>query len=151
MEWQKIFSPGSTFCADSCFSIHSIPILPREHIKYPGHSARSAGGKLQLHIYIHMHSSNLVLVCGFCIMQHCKLVYMVVWHWDGRSFTWHHWCAGLCAQRWCWVYGRLVEAKADFLKHSVLSEQTVLLSRWFQATTVLEKFGVAVLHVFFRT
>ena len=76
MEWQKIFSPGSTFCADSCFSIHSIPILPREHIKYPGHSARSAGGKLQLHIYIHMHSSNLVLVCGFCIMQHCKLVYI---------------------------------------------------------------------------
>ena len=56
--------------------------------------------------------------------------------------------APVCAQRWCWVYGRLVEAKAD-LKHSVLSEQTVLLSRWFQATTVLGKSGIAVRQLSF--
>ena len=36
------------------------------------------------------------------------------------------------------VYRRLAEARAD-LKHSVLSEWTVLLSKWFQAIIVLRK------------
>ena len=41
-------SPGSTFCADSYFGIRSIP----------GHSAKSAGGRLQL-------NTHTPYVCGF--------------------------------------------------------------------------------------
>ena len=44
-------SPGSTFCADSYFSIRSTPVLPQKHIKDPGHSAKSAGGRLQLNTH----------------------------------------------------------------------------------------------------
>ena len=33
-------SPGSTFCADSYFGIRSTPVLPQEHVKNPGHSAK---------------------------------------------------------------------------------------------------------------
>ena len=47
------------------------------------------------------------------------------------------------------VYRRLADARAN-LKHSVLSEWTVLLSTWFQAITVLMKkevlFSVAMWH-----
>ena len=39
-------SPGSTFSADSYFGIRSIPVLPQQHVKDPGHSAKSAGGRL---------------------------------------------------------------------------------------------------------
>ena len=39
-------SPGSTFCADSCFGICSTPVLLHEHVKDPGHSAKSTGGRL---------------------------------------------------------------------------------------------------------
>ena len=51
-------SPGSAFCADSYFGICSSPVLPQWHIKDPGHSAKSAGGRLQLNThapYIYMH------------------------------------------------------------------------------------------------
>ena len=48
-------SPGSTFCADSYFSIHSTPMLLQYYIKDPGHSAKSAGGRLQLN----MHASYI--------------------------------------------------------------------------------------------
>ena len=41
-------SPGSIFCADSCFVIRSTPVLPLLHVKDPGHSAKGAGGRLQL-------------------------------------------------------------------------------------------------------
>ena len=45
-------SPGSTFCAYSYFGIRSTPVLPQSHVKNPGHSAKSAGGRLQLkHAY----------------------------------------------------------------------------------------------------
>ena len=44
-------SPGSTFCADSYFGIRSTPVLP-------GHSAKSAGGRLQL-------NTHTPYVCGF--------------------------------------------------------------------------------------
>ena len=37
-------STGSTFCADSYFGIRSTSVLPQEHVKDPGHSAKSAGG-----------------------------------------------------------------------------------------------------------
>ena len=43
-------SPGSTFCADSYFSIHSTSVLLQQHVKGPGHSAKSAGSRLQLNI-----------------------------------------------------------------------------------------------------
>ena len=51
-------SPGSTFCADSYFGIRSTPVLPQEHVKNPGHSAKSAGGRLQL-------NTHTPYVCGF--------------------------------------------------------------------------------------
>ena len=41
-------SPVSTFCADSYFGIRSTPVLPQQHVKDPGHSAKSAGGRLHL-------------------------------------------------------------------------------------------------------
>ena len=51
-------SPGSTFCADSYFGIRSTPVLPQQHVKNPGHSAKSAGGRLQL-------NTHTPYVCGF--------------------------------------------------------------------------------------
>ena len=51
-------SPGSTICADSYFSIHYTPVLPQQHVKDPGHSAKSAGGRLQL-------NTHTPYVCGF--------------------------------------------------------------------------------------
>ena len=51
-------SPGSTFCADSYFGIHSTPMLPQQHIKDPCYSAKSAGGRLQL-------NEHAPYVCGF--------------------------------------------------------------------------------------
>ena len=44
-------SPGSTFYADSYFGI-------RQHEKDPGHSAKRAGGRLQL-------NTHAPYVCGF--------------------------------------------------------------------------------------
>ena len=37
-----------TFCPDSYFGMLSTPVLPQSHVKDPGHSAKSAGGRLQL-------------------------------------------------------------------------------------------------------
>ena len=51
-------SPGSTFCADSYFGVRSTPVLPQLHVKDPGHSAKSAGGRLQL-------NTHTPYVCGF--------------------------------------------------------------------------------------
>ena len=51
-------SPGSTFCVDSYFGICSISVLPQQHVKDPGHSAKSAGGRLQL-------NTHTPYVCGF--------------------------------------------------------------------------------------
>ena len=51
-------SPGSTFCADSNFGIRSTPVLPQWYVKDPSHSAKSAGGRLQL-------NSHTPYVCGF--------------------------------------------------------------------------------------
>ena len=39
-------SLGSTFCADSYFGIRSTPCVTAVARKDPGHSAKSAGGKL---------------------------------------------------------------------------------------------------------
>ena len=51
-------SPGSTFCADSYFSIRSTPVLPQQHVRDPGHSPKSAGGRLQL-------NTHTPYICGF--------------------------------------------------------------------------------------
>ena len=51
-------SPWSTFCADSYFGILSTLVLPQWHVKDPGHSAKSAGGRLQL-------NTHAPYVCGF--------------------------------------------------------------------------------------
>ena len=40
-------SPGYTFCADTKVSVLS-PVLLLQHVEDPGHSAKSAGGRLQL-------------------------------------------------------------------------------------------------------
>ena len=59
-------SPGSTFCADSYFGIRSTPVLPQLHVKNPGHSAKSAGGRLQLNThapYVLNRASALVTTC----------------------------------------------------------------------------------------
>ena len=50
--------PWSTFCADSYFGIRSTPVLPQQHVKDPGHSAKRAGGRLQL-------KTHALYVCGF--------------------------------------------------------------------------------------
>ena len=47
----EFYSPGSTFCADSYFDICSTPVLLQKHIKDPGHSAKNAGGRLQLNAH----------------------------------------------------------------------------------------------------
>ena len=44
-------SPESTICADFYFGIRSTPVLPQQHVKDPGHSARSAGDRLQLNTH----------------------------------------------------------------------------------------------------
>ena len=52
-------SPGSTFCAESYVGIHSIRVIQqKQHVKDPGHSAKSAGSRLQL-------KTNAPYVCGF--------------------------------------------------------------------------------------
>ena len=51
---------------DSYFGIRSTPVLPQEHVKDPGHSAKSTGGRLQL-------NTHTPYVCGFAWCG------MVVW------------------------------------------------------------------------
>ena len=43
-------SSGKIFL-HSYFSIHSTPMLPQWHVKDPGHSAKSAGSRLQLNMH----------------------------------------------------------------------------------------------------
>ena len=66
-------SPGSSFCADSDFGIRSTPVtvLLQQQVKDPSHSAKSAGGKLQLKC---MHAPY---VCDFAWsdMVHDWMVY----------------------------------------------------------------------------
>ena len=44
-------SPESTLCADSLFGVRSTPVLPQWHVKDPGHSTKSAGGRLHLNTH----------------------------------------------------------------------------------------------------
>ena len=43
-------SPELTLCADS-FDVRSNPVLPQWHVKDPGQSAKSAGGRLHLNTH----------------------------------------------------------------------------------------------------
>ena len=47
----RFSSPGSAFCAYSYFGIRSMPVLPQLHVQGPGHSAKSAAGRLQLNTH----------------------------------------------------------------------------------------------------
>ena len=47
----KFSSPWSTFCADFYVGIRSIPVLPKWHVKDPGHYAKSACDRLQPNTY----------------------------------------------------------------------------------------------------
>ena len=44
----KFSSPESTLCVDSYSVSASPPVSPQWHVKDPGHSAKSAGGRLHL-------------------------------------------------------------------------------------------------------
>ena len=50
-------SVGSAVCAVSYFGVRSTTVLPQQHVKNPGHSAKSAGGRLQL-------NTHAPYVCG---------------------------------------------------------------------------------------
>ena len=96
--WVRL-SPGRGFlfqsqisvCADPYFGIRSTPVLPQQHVKDLGHSAKSAGGRLQLNIHANIHAPY---VCGFewrdtancCMVVRCTQ--NVHWHftyWRGTS------------------------------------------------------------------
>ena len=63
-------SPGLTFCADSYFGIRSTPGVTVVARKDPDHSARNAGGRLQL-------NTHTPYECGFASsdMVHGCMVY----------------------------------------------------------------------------
>ena len=46
--------PGSTFCADT-YSVSILPSVTTVALNDPGHSAKSAGGRLQLNTKTGMH------------------------------------------------------------------------------------------------
>ena len=48
---RRIFSPVSTLCADSYSVSVPPPVLPQWHVKDPGYSAKSAGGRLHLNTH----------------------------------------------------------------------------------------------------
>ena len=63
----ELSSPWSTFCADYYFGIRSTPVLPQQHVKDPGRSAKSAGGRLPL-------NTHAPYICGFSeMMTECKV------------------------------------------------------------------------------
>ena len=57
-------------------------MLLQQHVKNPGHSAKSADGWLQLNMYA-------LYVCGFVLSE--VIWCMVVWR-AGSSFKWHQPC-----------------------------------------------------------
>ena len=61
-----IFFSRVSFCADSHFDIRSTPMLLYYHVKDPGHSAKSAGGRFQV--------NTCALRMWLRINWHCELV-----------------------------------------------------------------------------
>ena len=77
------FTPGTTYV----LILISVSVPPPCYCKNPGHSAKSAGGRLQL-------NKHAPYVCGFERSDTVNLC-MVVWGTqilprDGISLTWHH-------------------------------------------------------------
>ena len=54
---RELSFPESTLCADS-FGVRSTPMLLQWHIKDPGHSAKSAGGRLYLNTHAPLIRQN---------------------------------------------------------------------------------------------
>ena len=50
-EWRESFLLQGQLSVLTYFGIHSTPMLPQQHIKDHGHSAKSAGSKLQLNMH----------------------------------------------------------------------------------------------------
>ena len=50
----KIFVSGVNFVCWLLFGVRSTPVLPRWQVKDPGHSAKSADGRLHLNTHIHL-------------------------------------------------------------------------------------------------
>ena len=48
---REFSSQGSTLRAESHSGTCSTPLLPQQQVKNPGHSAKSAGGRLQLNMH----------------------------------------------------------------------------------------------------
>ena len=71
-------SPGSTFCADSYFGICSTPVLLQQHVKDPGHSAKSAGGMHPMDVALHEVTWHGAWLHG--VHRPCRY---------SSSFTWH--------------------------------------------------------------
>ena len=67
----------STFCADSYFGIRSTPVLPQKHIKDPSHSAKSAGGRLQLNTHTPTQECFSFLTLAFSSSSICRLLFQV--------------------------------------------------------------------------
>ena len=63
---------GATFCADSYFGIRSTLMLPQQHVKDPGHSAKSAGGRLYF-----LQLNTYTLRMWFCMKRHGVWLYGV--------------------------------------------------------------------------
>ena len=55
--WEKFLFQGQLSVLTH-FGIRSTPVLLQQHVKYPSHSARSVGGRLQL-------NTHAPYVCGF--------------------------------------------------------------------------------------
>ena len=85
----KFSSPGSTFCANSYFGIHSTPVLPQQHVKDPGHSAKSAGGSLQLN----MHASYR---CGYAWSDNDMVHHCMVVQYTQNTPRWQHFTCQHC-------------------------------------------------------
>ena len=50
-EWQENFLLQSQLCVLTLIRCRSNPVLPQRHVKDPGHSAKSAGGRLHLNTH----------------------------------------------------------------------------------------------------
>ena len=84
-EQRENFLPGLILCADSYSDICSATALPQQHVKDPGHSAKSVGGRLQLNTHSYVALDELTLYCMQIVRQ------------DGSSFTWYQQCSNQTA------------------------------------------------------
>ena len=63
---RRIFFSRVNFVCWFLFSVRSTPVLPQWHVKGPGHSAKSAGGRLYLNMRVCVFVLGLLLFCLFC-------------------------------------------------------------------------------------